>query len=281
MANGSAVFVDTTIQIARFVHSPEMKRRIRERIRTYDVCVTGLLVRLEFKRRLLREAEYLLRKLQRLGSYAKLRRHIDDVLPRQQQRKRNICVEILDTYYENESDADRTDRLRLYLRSLITGGLREFDGLVDRVIPDSGLVCARRGIREVKKYSKYDFGPDNCDETEEPCGLAPFLEKHRTRLRAILGVLEALAPNDKTAELAIAEDFIRLFFRDPLSALRDQPCRKVGDLLIALESAEIPAFYTMNASESRHLTRALEQLLVVRPRNPESEDSFPGINETA
>jgi hypothetical protein len=42
--------------------------------------------------------------------------------------------------------------------------------------------------------------------------------------------------------------------------------------MIAMESAGVPVFYTLNSNESQHLCRALKQTLVVRPKNPEHED---------
>ncbi len=265
MASGTAVFLDTTIQIGRFVHAPEMKERIRARISAYDVSVTGLVVRLEFKRRLLREAEYLLRLLNRLGSYRKVIRHVTDNLPPQQARKRNICLEALETVLD-EGDADLTERARIYLRSLLTQGLREFDAVVDSVLKESGLYCARLGVRELKKYHKYDLGRDKCDAHHKACGMAAFLQAHKNDLRKVRAHLSTLDSNEKSDELQRAEAFIALYFNKPEDALRDEPCLRVGDLMIAIESAQIPAFYTMNGKESQHLCRPLGQELVVRPR---------------
>jgi len=270
--SGSAVFLDTTIQIGRFVHSPEMKQRIRQHIQTYDVSLTSLVVRQEFRRRLLKEADYLLRQLKRLGSYAKLRRHVDSVLTPWQGRKRNICVDILNTFFENDGDADLTERIKYFLRDLITGGLAEFDELVDRVIPDSGCACGRQGIREVKKYQKYDFCIANCSQAESACRILDFLAKRKPQLRAISCLLKSLPAEQKTDELKAAEEFIEMFFKDPLAIRTRDPCYTVGDLLVALESADIPVFYTMNAKESEHLCRALHQQLIVRPRNPDRPD---------
>jgi hypothetical protein len=83
---GTAVFLDTSIQIARFVHGPETKRRIRERIDQYDLSITGEVVKQEFKRRLLKEAQYLLNLFDRFGSFQRVWRHVLDVLPPQGQR---------------------------------------------------------------------------------------------------------------------------------------------------------------------------------------------------
>src|ERR1051326_6001106 len=63
------VILDTSIQIARVVHGPKTKKRIRERLARHEQAVSSLVVRQEFKRRLLGEAEYLLRMLHRYRSF--------------------------------------------------------------------------------------------------------------------------------------------------------------------------------------------------------------------
>ena len=72
----AALFLDTSIQIARMLHSSEMKKRIQERIDVYDRTATGLVVRQEFRRRVLKEAEYLLRLLHRYKSYDEVYHHV-------------------------------------------------------------------------------------------------------------------------------------------------------------------------------------------------------------
>jgi hypothetical protein len=60
--------------------------------------------------------------------------------------------------------------------------------------------------------------------------------------------------------------------RAPERACSQNPCLTVGDLLIALESAGVHHFFTLNSAESQHLCRAMEQTLVVRPIDPRKED---------
>ncbi|MGH9855164.1 MAG: hypothetical protein ACREBD_35475, partial [Blastocatellia bacterium] len=109
------VFLDTSIQIARWIREREMKDRIAGRIKQYDSSATSLVVRQEFKRRLLKEARYLLNQLNHKGSLKKVQRHIVSILPPQQQRKRNICLEMLTVLFEKADDAERTERAKRYL----------------------------------------------------------------------------------------------------------------------------------------------------------------------
>jgi hypothetical protein len=81
------VFLDTSIQIARLVHGPQTKSGIRQRLAQHDKVFTGLVVRQEFKRRLLKEAEYLLRfaAITMLNGRPSARKH-ECLFP-----ERNIC----------------------------------------------------------------------------------------------------------------------------------------------------------------------------------------------
>jgi hypothetical protein len=45
MATGSALLLDTSIQIARFVHGQDEKRRIKDRIQQFTLTVTGQVVK--------------------------------------------------------------------------------------------------------------------------------------------------------------------------------------------------------------------------------------------
>src|ERR1700694_4768289 len=115
----SEVFLDTSIAIARVVHSPEMKQRIADRISKYQASVISLIVRQEFKRRLLKEAQYLLRQLNEKRSYSKVRWHVIDVLGPWQNRRRNICLEMLESIYRTASDKELTERAIRILRVLL------------------------------------------------------------------------------------------------------------------------------------------------------------------
>jgi hypothetical protein len=42
---GTAIFLDTSIQIARVVHSTAAKRKIDERVTKYDISATSAVVR--------------------------------------------------------------------------------------------------------------------------------------------------------------------------------------------------------------------------------------------
>jgi hypothetical protein len=266
------VFLDTSIQIARWVREREMKELITERIKQYDSTATSLVVRQEFKRRLLKEARYLLNQLNHKGSLEKVQRHIVSILPPQQQRKRNICLEMLTVLFEKADDAERTERAKRYLRTLLRVGLTDFDNSVDAVVWDSNCACAHFPVEEKIPYNRYEFGPDKCSATGSVCGIVEFLKLRQSEMRHVLAHLKQIPEALKSADLQKAETFIEKILENADRAKETEPCLTVGDLIIALESVGTPVFYTLNSKESQHLCRVLKQTLVVRPKNPGHED---------
>ncbi len=247
MPEGNAVFLDTSIQIARIVHNEEIKVRIAWRISQYDLTVSSEVVKQEFKRRLLKEAQYLLNQLNRLTSLQKVMRHVIDNLPPQQNRKRNICLQTLQTIFEGRDDSDLTERAKSSLRMLLRFGLNDFEDNVKHVERIAGCACSKFPVIERKPYKDYDLGKDNCSKVAENCGIAAFLVSRKELASRILDHLRSLDAGRKTEELQRAEQFLETYLESPGDAPKGDPCLKVGDLIIALESSKIPEFYTLNA----------------------------------
>lgn len=283
------IFLDTSIQIARKIHRPEIQHSISVRLRRHGEIVSGLVVRQEFKRRLLKEALYLLKQLEARKSYQKVLRHISDSLPRAQQRKMKINLQLLQTVDESDGDDDRYDRSRLMLRDLIRNGIATAEAQLTRLNKATGCACAQQPIVEKKPFSNYEFGTDRCSKTNGRCGIGRFLEANRSLLAHIHDYLDVLPPpgqdGGRTEELERARLFIRRFMQDPTGIEAEEPCLSVGDLLIAMESLGCATLYTMNLRESQHLARALDQSMIYRPPNSDkleieclaSEETWPSI----
>lgn len=201
------LFLDTSIQIARWIHSQQAKMRIQERIDNHNRTVTGLVVRQEFKRRLLKEADYLLRLLHRYRSFDEVNHHVIR-LPEPWMRKRNICLQTL-AQVHGGTDKEKTDRLRLYLRSLLVDGMRRFDQRVDTVRKDSGCGCAKHAVVEKEAFRKYDLGIDRCSRIGSgECGIVSFLANRKEHAERILEKLRSLPEGKKSAELVKTERFL-------------------------------------------------------------------------
>lgn len=261
------VFIDTSIQIGRRVHRPEIEQSIRSRLASFPRVTTGLVVRGEFKRRLLMEAQYLLTQFKLRGSFEKVRRHVQDSLPPADPRKKQICLQTLTTIDEKDTDEDRTERAKLFLRDLLRFGLQTFDAQLSLLLKDSGCARGLAPIQEKKKFLAYEFGPKRCEQSEGKCRIGQFLSTHRDLLQKVADYIATLPLNETTDELRASEAFIRQYLASPSEIEKRNACTIVGDLLIALESSAIPTFYTMNYKESRHLCQVLGQRMIFRHPN--------------
>ncbi|MHB1424674.1 MAG: hypothetical protein ACYC3I_16010 [Gemmataceae bacterium] len=219
---------------------------------------------------MLKEAEYLLRLLDRYNSFDEVEQHVIRLFGPWPgtARKRTICLQML-AQVHGGSDAERTDRLKLYLRSLLVTSLRQFDRKFGEVVKDSACACAQVDVVEKQPLRRYDLGPERCSRTKPgTCGIVQFLNSRKTNWQAILSRLKSIPNDKKSAEIKNAERFLDELVKKPDKARNDDPCLTVGDLVIALDSVGISVFYTLNSNESQHLCRALGQTLIVRPIDP-------------
>ncbi len=266
------LFLDTSIQIARQVHGPQTKAAIKQRLSQHSRHVTGLVVRQEFKRRLMKEAVYLLGLLHRYDSFEEVFQHVIRLFGPWHQRKRTICLQTLLQVHRG-SDAERAERLRLYLRSLLVTGLRRFDQAVDEVRDDSQCACALQPVVEKVALRRYELGGDRCSQVKPGvCGIRAFLDQRTGLTNKVLQHFRSLPLEKKSAEIRKAEKFLAKMVANSAKVAREDPCLTVGDLLIALESAGISHFLTLNSTESQHFCRVLGQTMIVQPVDPTKEE---------
>jgi hypothetical protein len=267
---GTAIFLDTSIQIAMVVHSKEAKRKIAERLSKYDIRATSEVVRQEFKRRLLKEAKYLMDQLNRRGSFEEVFYHVERLPEVFHKRRKHICLQLFGTLFEN--DTDRTERLKLRLHYLLTLGLKSFDKKMDQVITASKCACNKIPIRVKERFARYEFGTEKCSETGSQCGIVEYLVSQKHHMTKLYDALKLIPDAEKTDEIRRSEEFLQRVLIDPSIARSQNPCLTVGDLIIALESNGIPTFYTLNKKESQFFCAVLGQELIVRPIDALKDD---------
>ena len=188
-------------------------------------------------------------------------------------RKRHICLQMLGSLFENASDRELTERLKLRLHFLLTLGLEQFDKQVDQVLTSLECGCNKIPIRVKKEFASYEFGTDKCSEAGDRCGILAYLISRRETLEDIYKYLKNKHNSMKTKEILQSEAFLERILIDPSIAQSQNPCLTVGDLLIAIESSGIPTFYTLESGENpQFFCDALGQELIVRPIDPLKDD---------
>jgi hypothetical protein len=160
------------------------------------------------------------------------------------------------------------------LRSLIVNGEKNFVEDLDSVVGGIDCYWARYPIREKKRYKDYDFGEIKCSKTRNLCQVKSALQGKITECRNILTFLNSLPASRMTKELESARDFLdRILNQNGIANVHsEEPCLRVGDLLIALESCGFPNFYTMNYRESQAYCDLHGQELAIRPNDPGQDE---------
>lgn len=139
---GSAIFIDTSVQLLRFIGSKEIKTQIDGRLSGYGFSVTSLIVRQEFKRRFLTDVRYVRTALEKNGlDPTETLRYINAKLSSpHNRRKLSICLNILaSTGFNGHNFSDMGEKCHLMLSSWEDFGLDLFDSSVGQVVKYSGL----------------------------------------------------------------------------------------------------------------------------------------------
>lgn len=269
------VFVDSSIPIAGTVRERPMKAKISSWLSRYRLKITGSIALQEYKRRVLRDIAYLLTKLNQTDSYHRTLDYVTSVLPTQQQRKKQICILLLhQLLHPPATDSELTERARYYLRTLLVLGERNFVDRFDSVSTGINCYWAWYPVRERTKYRAYDLGDVRCSKARGLCQIGTSLEQRRGLCATLFEFLSSLPQERMTSELNNALGFLRnVLNANGFQNVQDtDPCLKVGDLLLALESAGVPEVYTMNYHESQAYCEVLKQNLVVRPNDPSQSE---------
>ena len=258
------IFQDTSVEVARITHSA----RIREKIELAEQglqTIVGSVVLKEFRNRVLKDARYLLEQFHGGSSYSEVLHRVNR-LPGQQRYKKNVCIGLLATLFQHEDDDSVDDRCKSLLKTLIEHGMAQIE-MRSLVIREA---CAMHSIK-IKKATnskgkvKYDFGPNKCEKITD-CPIRSFLDSKREQLRLIHEELKS--SEELTVELQHFKNFIET--NESFEGVeQSNPCSKLGDLLIALESSSVSKFMTLNIKESRLLCKALGQELTWIKTNPE------------
>jgi hypothetical protein len=256
--NQQIVFLDTTILIASFVHSPKIKFEIYDKVNSFQTVLTGQIVQQEFTRRLLKEAAYLLGLLLKKKTVAAVQRHLFS-LSTLQNRKFRICLQVLTTI-EEESEEDKAERLKFFLEELLEEGIHEIKELLKcEILPNVGCACAIQKIR--KKAKSYEFPNSKCSSYDK-CGISDFLTVNKNM---VVPLRDFLSENLErlTGELKSGLEFLKQVCENSEHAQSCNPCLCVGDTIISLESRPADVFYTQNHKESELLCEQSGQGLLL------------------
>lgn len=251
----TAIFLDSTVQILRFIGSKDVKAKIRNRLSRYGISITSLVVRQEFKRRFLTDVRYVKTQLKaNRFDVADTLRHINSKLSLPvNRRKLSISLDILaSSAFEGTQIVDAGEKCYLLLSAWEANGLGLFDSSVGQVVQYSGCGCAKLS----------EIGPKFCTSAEN-CRIDDFITLRTENAQCLKQFLSGSHGAQKTNEILAAEAALERWLSSCGRPSDDNPCLSVGDLIISMESAGVPVFYTKNGRESQFFCKAQGQSMVI------------------
>jgi hypothetical protein len=253
--SNSAIFIDTSVQLLRFMGRSDVKRQIDLQLKSHGFTVTSLIVRQEFKRRFLSDVKYVRDALVKCKlDCGETLRYINQKLGLPvNRRKLSICINIFsEGVFNGRLIPNDGECFKLLLDTWLDFGLAMFDDSVGQVVRYSECGCGKSDR----------LGPQKCKSTDR-CEIDAFIRSRNTNGEEILSFLREKSKFPKTKEIEKAEQTLSRWLKDAVSPSSTNPCLNVGDLIISMESAGVPTFYTQNARESQHFCCVNNQTMIV------------------
>jgi hypothetical protein len=247
----SKIFLETTIQIERFLETPERRTQILANLVDKQVC-TSSYVQMEFQRTLLRDLSYVHSivgsdcstaedcKIFLHDVMAKLRRRTPHHANRAVMRSLMVIERLLEIFEEGRIEKSR---LLQYLADQIEDLKEEF--------LEIDLQTEQGEILQVDCSNQTDCslvktGLCHCRREEARCSLPTFLSQHAEIVERVRHAFEATTqPSNRSSSMSSAMG--RVTSPGPIDwhrAKGQQNCWPLGDTIIALESPRDAAIYT-------------------------------------
>ncbi|TET46403.1 hypothetical protein E3J62_04400 [candidate division TA06 bacterium] len=242
------LFLDTTAQIRRRIGTRKEKANITKHLASTKSLVSSTFVKMEYKRRMIRDLVYMLTVLNESDSPAAFCRRIEN-LPKAQSPKIRIMFAYLASYYEEEETQELSmDLIAESLKFQIPRLWLLFDRDLSEVLDGTGCAQARTGpIRHGESF-KSPVQHNICKK--RLCTIGDFLDTHRKRFEKIYEAVKETGDEKFRAALEKA-------FGD-FSSLHDHSvCWQLGDIIIALEIPIGCSAFTSNLCHFDPICKAL------------------------
>ena len=161
-------------------------------------------------------------------------------------------------------------KLKSHLAAAITGAWACWDRSVTHHFDGLCCVRAKEELVRCKANGRFDVCIPVCRPGKAGCQIEEFFTRHIGSFQKVASAIEKLGQS-ASVELKTAHDFIRQAEIRP-DVLRDSKvCRRIGDILIAIDGDDMGTFIANNDKEWIPLAEALGKALV-NPVNETSHD---------
>lgn len=259
------IHIDTSLQIER-CKEPKKARIVEQRLKDFGFTSTSSYAKFEFKCAWLRDLVYLysashkVRRVEQLIGYVNDRLNAHPV----NRRRVNRCLEAIVAYLSRVpgelSYAAAFLRLRTHILEAIISAYPWWEQSTYHEYDGTG--CVRANEQPKRRAGGFlDMSIPQCRVKNIKCTVHQFFEKNKELFIAIKFAIESLGKN-ASKELQKAKKIIENAEKKPENLCDDSNCRKLGDILIAIDGFDMDYFAANNDKEWELLSQVLGKELV-------------------
>jgi len=256
----SKLFLDTTVQIDRATKDYPTNSRIKQVISKYNAILSSSYVKMEYKRRYIRDLIYLNSLAQDSDSLGDIFSRLTQ-LPSEQQRKLRIVIaSIAHFFYEFQQviiqgaiSNEILEMLRIYLPEAIELAWEQFEDVLTDLLNETNCYLAKE--KPQKKGKKFDSKVCHCTRGRIRCDIVQFLENHRASFEKILDAYRKAPSLDD--EQAKAKKMLEIVLKIPQEMANYKKCWNLGDVIIGIESPTDAILFNNNPRHFQVICHAL------------------------
>ncbi|MFA5166961.1 MAG: hypothetical protein WC530_00360 [Candidatus Omnitrophota bacterium] len=257
-----ALFLETSIQIARRFHHPKERTRIEANFKDSPVLLTSSYVKMEYLRRVIGDLIYLYQVATRVGNFGEILWCIQK-LDLYQRRKLQTNLQGIGTFFYSSLGNDTSEvleKLKIWLKQTIDDSQDMFDELVDSI---SDETCCEKARNFPQKNGETYSGFGRCKGQQKQCKIDEFFSANLSAFKEIVDALKALPPEEKDEELNKMEEILEKALQHPKNMLDYKNCWKCGDAIISVECPAKALLLTLNVKHYKVLMPAIEKKILL------------------
>lgn len=261
------IHIDTSIQIER-CKAKRKAKIINSTLRHFPFTSTSSYAKYEFKSAWLRDLGYLYGVTQKaeVNRIEELYGHINDKLGAHPASRNRLsrCLQGIESFLSKVPGSISYEasfvRLQSQIRYAILGAYTWWNRSTTHEYSGTGCV---RAFEEPKQYAgaKIDVSIPQCRRNRINCAMHKFFLENKPLFIAIGAEIGKLG-GDASKELQEAKKVIRDTERNPEYLCDDRVCRKLGDVLIAIDGLNMQCFAANNDKEWVLLAKVLGKELI-------------------
>lgn len=262
------IHIDTSLQIER-CKEPKKAKIVEQALKAFGFISTSTYAKFEFKHAWLRDLAYLHSccQSQEVNRLEELVGRINDKLNAHPANRNRVsrCLEAIESFLSRVPGDISYEaaflRLQNHIRNALLGAYPWWDSLSIHYEYD-GTSCTRaREQPRPLRGGQIDVSIPWCRPDEIRCAIHQFFEKNRQYFTTIKIAIEQRGHNI-SKELQEAKKVIEDAEQYPQYLCDDRICRKLGDILIAIDGLDMDYFGANNDKEWEFLSNFFDKELI-------------------